>query len=153
MAIPLTKEQQQAIDSAGSTPSEVVDPRTSAAYVLIPADEYEVVREVLIEERRQKAIRKVTLRNAAGRIQEVPGGTATTQERRRYESEPEDDDLEPEYDFSGAVRGKYYERYQQGTNVVLLDADVARAFKDSEAVNRALRLLLDLAKQEVPQSR
>jgi hypothetical protein len=49
-----------------------VDPRTSAAYVLIPADEYEVVREVLIEERRQKAIRTVTLRNAAGRIQEVP---------------------------------------------------------------------------------
>jgi len=67
--------------------------------------------------------------------------------------EPEDDDLEPEYDFSGAVRGKYYQRYQQGTNVVLLDADGAQAFKDSEAVNRALRLLLDLAKQEVPQSR
>jgi hypothetical protein len=65
---------------------------------------------------------------------------------------PEDDDLEPEYDFSGAVRGKYYQRYQQGTNVVLLDADVAQAFKDSESVNRALRLLLDLAKQEVPQS-
>ena len=40
--------------------------------------------------------------------------------------EPEDDDLVPEYDFSGAVRGKYYERYQQGTNVVLLDPDVAR---------------------------
>ena len=67
--------------------------------------------------------------------------------------EPEDDDLEPEYDFSGAVRGKYYQRYQQGTNVVLLDPDVAQAFKDSESVNRALRLLLDLAKQEVPQSR
>ena len=67
--------------------------------------------------------------------------------------EPEDDDLEPEYDFSGGVRGKYYQRYQQGTNVVLLDADVAQAFKDSESVNRALRLLLDLAKQEVPQNR
>ncbi len=66
--------------------------------------------------------------------------------------EPEDD-LEPEYDFSGAVRGKYYQRYQQGTNVVLLDPDVAQAFKDSESVNRALRLLLDLAKQEVPQGR
>jgi hypothetical protein len=67
--------------------------------------------------------------------------------------EPEDDDLEPEYDFSGAVRGKYYQRYQQGTNVVLLDPDVAQAFKDSALVNRALRLLLDLAKQEIPQSR
>jgi len=72
MAISLTKEQQQAIDLAGATPPEVLDPRTSAAYVLIPADEYEVVREVLIEERRQKAIRTAALRNAAGRIQEVP---------------------------------------------------------------------------------
>jgi hypothetical protein len=61
----------------------------------------------------------------------------------------EDDDLEPEYDFSGAVRGKYYQRFQQGTNVVLLDPDVAQAFKDSESVNRALRLLLALARQEV----
>ncbi len=67
--------------------------------------------------------------------------------------EPEDDDLLPEYDFSEAVRGKYYERYRQGTNVILLDADVAEAFKDSESVNRALRLLLDLAKQEVPRAR
>lgn len=66
---------------------------------------------------------------------------------------PEDDDLEPEYDFSGAVRGKYYERYQQGTNVVLLDPDVAQAFRDAESVNRALRLLLDLARQETSQSR
>jgi hypothetical protein len=41
--------------------------------------------------------------------------------------EPEDDDLEPEYDFTGAVRGKYYERYQEGTNAVLLDPDVAKA--------------------------
>ena len=67
--------------------------------------------------------------------------------------EPEDDDLEPEYDFTGTVRGKYFERYQQGSNVVLLDPDVAQAFRDSEAVNRALRLLLDLAKQEVAQRR
>jgi len=67
--------------------------------------------------------------------------------------EPEDDDMLPEYDFSGAVRGKYYERYRQGTNVVLLEPDVAQAFKDSESVNRALRLLLDIARQEVAQRR
>jgi hypothetical protein len=68
--------------------------------------------------------------------------------------EPEDDDdLRPEYDFSGAVRGKYYERYQQGTNVVLLDPDVAQTFKDSESVNRVLRLLVDLARHEVPERR
>ena len=67
--------------------------------------------------------------------------------------ELEDDEMEPEYDFTGAVRGKYYERYQKGTNVILLEPDVAEAFKDSESVNRALRLLLDLAKHEVPQRR
>ena len=72
MTIQLTEEQQQAMDSAGTTPPQVVDPRTSAAYVLIPAEDYETVREVLGEERQQKAIRKVALRNAAGRIQETP---------------------------------------------------------------------------------
>ena len=64
---------------------------------------------------------------------------------------PENDDLKPEYDFAGAVRGKYYQSYRQETNMVLLD--VAQAFKDSESVNRALRLLLDLARQVVPQGR
>ena len=56
-----------------------------------------------------------------------------------------DDDLLPEYDFSGAVRGKYYERYRQGTNVVLLDPDIAAVFRDSAAVNHTLRLLVSLA--------
>jgi len=65
----------------------------------------------------------------------------------------QDDDFEPEYDFSNAVRGKYYQRYQEGSNVILLDPDVARSFKDSESVNRALRLLLELAQREVPQPR
>ena len=58
--------------------------------------------------------------------------------------EPEDD-LRPEYDFSklkGRVRGKYVERYREGTNLVLLDPDVAAAFPDAKAVNDALRLLL-----------
>jgi hypothetical protein len=58
----------------------------------------------------------------------------------------DDDDLLPEYDFRGAVRGKYYERYWQGTNVVLLDPDVAAVFRDSAAVNDTLRLLVSLAK-------
>lgn len=51
----------------------------------------------------------------------------------------------PEYDFSNAVRGKYYERYRQGTNVVLLDPDVAEVFRDSAAVNDALRTLVSVA--------
>ena len=67
-------------------------------------------------------------------------------QRRRKDS---DDDLLPEYDFTGAVRGKYYERYREGTNVVLLDPDVATVFRDSAAVNDALRLLVSLAEAKV----
>jgi hypothetical protein len=48
-------------------------------------------------------------------------------------------DMLPEYDFRGGVRGKYAKRYAKGTNVVLLDPDVAKVFPDSESVNRALR--------------
>ena len=63
------------------------------------------------------------------------------------------DDLRSEYDFSDGVRGKHYQDYQAGSNVVFLDADVAKAFKDSESVNQALRLLLDLAKRQLPPDR
>ena len=66
----------------------------------------------------------------------------------------EEDDLRPEYDFSqmkGSVRGKYVERYRQGTNLVLLDPDIAAAFPDAKAVNDALRLLLQ--EKQSPQPR
>jgi hypothetical protein len=68
----------------------------------------------------------------------------------------EDDDLRPEYDlapFKGGVRGKYYRRAAAGTNLVLLDPDVARAFPNSESVNRALRLLRDVAMVSSTRSR
>ena len=55
------------------------------------------------------------------------------------------DDLRPEYDFAsmkGGVRGKYVDRYREGTNLVLLDPDVAAAFPDAKAVNDALRSVL-----------
>jgi hypothetical protein len=61
----------------------------------------------------------------------------------------EADDLRSEYDFSGGVRGKHHAAYQTGTNVVLLDADVAKAFPDSSSVNRALRLLLEIAEKQL----
>jgi hypothetical protein len=61
-----------------------------------------------------------------------------------------DDDLRPDYDLTqllqGGVRGKYAERYRAGTNLVLLAPDVAHAFPTEEAVNQALRLVLQLAK-------
>jgi hypothetical protein len=53
-----------------------------------------------------------------------------------------DDEMRPEYDLRGGVRGKYYERYKQGTNVVLLDSDLAKVFRDSATVNEALRRYL-----------
>lgn len=67
--------------------------------------------------------------------------------------EPEEDDLRPEYDFSsmkGGVRGKYLDRYREGTNLVLLDPDVAAAFPDAKAVNEALRLLLADKEHSIP---
>ncbi len=59
------------------------------------------------------------------------------------------DDLRPEYtfDYSKAVRGKYYRRLlREGANVVVLEPDVAKAFRDSTAVNEALRSLLKVAR-------
>ena len=58
------------------------------------------------------------------------------------------DDLRPEYDLKtllkGAVRGKYVRQYQSGTNLVLLEPDVAKAFTSAQAVNAALRLVIQL---------
>ena len=61
------------------------------------------------------------------------------------------DELRPEYDLRSllkrGVRGKYAERYRAGTNLVLLAPDVAKAFaNNTEAVNEALRLVIQLAK-------
>jgi hypothetical protein len=64
----------------------------------------------------------------------------------------DNDDLLDEYDFSEGTRGKYAERYAQGTNVVLLEPDVAKVFPDSDAVNQALREFITLraGKQSTP---
>ena len=65
-------------------------------------------------------------------------------------SKPTDSGREPEmreeYDFSDAVRGKYAERFAKGSNVIVLDADVAKVFSDAGAVNSALRLLAEAAR-------
>ena len=61
--------------------------------------------------------------------------------------------MREEYDFSGGVRGKHFRAYSQGTNLVPLDQDVAKAFPDAAAVNQALRMLVQLAKQQVQSDR
>ena len=63
-----------------------------------------------------------------------------------------DDELRPAYelaDLKGAVRGKYASRYQGSKRIVHLDPDVAAVFATEEAVNDALRLLIDLAQRKV----
>jgi hypothetical protein len=59
-----------------------------------------------------------------------------------------DDEILPEYSLQGGVRGKYAERYARGTNLILLDPDVAEIFPDAESVNRALRALAEIIKEQ-----
>jgi hypothetical protein len=64
--------------------------------------------------------------------------------KKRLEIE-HDPDMLDDYDFSQGVRGKYVERFAQGSNVVVLAPDVAAVFPDSDSVNTALRLLVEVA--------
>lgn len=59
----------------------------------------------------------------------------------------EDQDMLEEYDFSKGIRGKYAERYNRGTNVIVIDPDVAEYFSDSKAINDALRSIIPIIKQ------
>jgi hypothetical protein len=63
----------------------------------------------------------------------------------RIEPDPE---MLDEYDFSGGVRGKYVGRFAKGSNVVVLDPDVAQVFTDSESVNQALRALAGIIQHQ-----
>jgi hypothetical protein len=60
----------------------------------------------------------------------------------------ESDEMRPEYDFAamkGGVRGKYAKAFREGTNLVLLDEDVAKAFPTASSVNETLRAILTVA--------
>jgi len=59
-----------------------------------------------------------------------------------------DPDMLDEYDFSNGVRGKYVERLAKGSNVIVLDPDVAQVFPDSESVNQALRALAEIIRNQ-----
>jgi hypothetical protein len=67
-----------------------------------------------------------------------PPRTPDIEPRNQNPQDTEEDDI-PEVDFRDGVRGKYFERYQQGTNVVLLEPDMAKVFQGSDVVNQALR--------------
>jgi hypothetical protein len=89
---------------------------------------------------------------------DLPG---TGQPREKSETtgrpgKPQRDELRPEYDFStlqGGVRGKYFKRAMAGTNLVLLDPDVARVFRDAKSVNQTLRRVAGLGKKKAGSSR
>ena len=59
-----------------------------------------------------------------------------------------DPDIQPEYDFADGTLGKYAGRYAQGTNVVVLEPDVARAFPSAKAVNGSLRALAKIIREQ-----
>ena len=72
MSIQLTPQQQQDLDTQKDKPPRVIDPRNNTTYILVPEMDYESIRELLEDERRQQAIHAVALRNAAGRINDTP---------------------------------------------------------------------------------
>ena len=72
MGIQLTPQQQQALDTQETSLPRVIDPRTNTAYVLVREADYAVIQELLEEEELQQEIHAVALRNAAGRMNEVP---------------------------------------------------------------------------------
>jgi len=79
------------------------------------------------------------LRSRKRRPKQVSGKSARTA--------TDEHDLLPEYDFRGGARGKYARRFSEGTNLVLLDADVRREFPSAESVNAALRFLIQVERR------
>jgi len=61
---------------------------------------------------------------------------------KKKSSKPARNEMRDEYDFSQGERGKYARRYAEGTNVVVLEPDVAKVFRDSKKVNASLRKLI-----------
>jgi hypothetical protein len=64
---------------------------------------------------------------------------------RTRKTKSDDLEMRAEYDFSGGVRGKYAKKFALGTNIIVLDPDVAKVFKNSKEVNEILRTLTRLA--------
>src|SRR5207248_317979 len=69
---------------------------------------------------------------------------------RKAKPKSRERDLLPEYDFSRGIRGKYAHRFAEGTNLVKLEPDVAKVFRDSASVNRALRRLVGRPSRKRP---
>lgn len=62
-------------------------------------------------------------------------------------TEPDNDEMLEEYGFSKGIRGKYVNRFKEGSNIVVLSPGVAEVFTDSESVNEALRTLIKITRE------
>lgn len=60
-----------------------------------------------------------------------------------------DEEMLDEYDFSNGIRGKYVGRFKDGSNIIILDPDIAEIFNDSESVNNALRSIAHIIRSEI----
>ena len=69
-------------------------------------------------------------------------------ERNNMKRIQEDPDMLEEYDFSQGIKGKYAKKYDEGTNIVVIDPDVAEYFPDHDSVNKALRSLTEIIKEQ-----
>ena len=78
-------------------------------------------------------------------VAKEPGGHYSASHKRKKSTA--DADMLDEYDFSKGIRGKYTQRYAEGTNIVVLDPELAKLFPDSISVNRALRKLAEIIRQ------
>ena len=61
---------------------------------------------------------------------------------------PKDQDMLEEYNFSSAIQGKYAKKYAEGTNVVVIEPDIAKFFPDHDSVNNALRSIVEIIKRQ-----
>ena len=68
---------------------------------------------------------------------------------KKKEKNVTEPDMQDEYDFRKGVRGKYAERFAEGTNLVAISPDLLEIFPDSDAVNKALRTLVEIARKAV----
>ncbi len=78
----------------------------------------------------------------------MPSRAHSKKKERNMKRMPEDPDMLEEYDFSKGVQGKYAQRYAEGTNVVVIDPDVAEVFPDHDSVNQALRSLAEIIRRQ-----
>ncbi len=91
---------------------------------------------------------KVNIKSHFKRQPAFLGTLLRSARKKRYMKKFESDELRPEYqraDLGQGIRGKYFKSYKKGTNLVLLSPDVAKAFPSEDAVNDALRSLINLA--------